>query len=166
MHAKLKAVYAKSHSAGEQDTWLTPPDMLKCLGKFDLDPCCPPKMPWKTAKKMIHEPQNGLVANWAGRVWCNPPYSKPAPWVEKMAAHGNGIILLPANIDTKYGQLALLSGSAVFFVAGRLLFHREDGSLSSGRFLRNMLVCYGKHNIESLRQLQKNYVAGALMALA
>jgi len=36
------------------DIWLTPIELIKALGKFDTDPCCPDTpMPWKTAKRMI-----------------------------------------------------------------------------------------------------------------
>jgi len=35
------------------DRWLTPPDLLAKLGEFDLDPCCEPWMPWRTAKRML-----------------------------------------------------------------------------------------------------------------
>ena len=30
-------------------TWLTPPAWIEALGPFDMDPCCPPVMPWPTA---------------------------------------------------------------------------------------------------------------------
>jgi len=32
-----------------KDEWLTPPDIIKALGPFDLDPCAPIVRPWPTA---------------------------------------------------------------------------------------------------------------------
>lgn len=37
----------------KSDTWLTPPEIIKALGIFDLDPCCPENMPWPTANIML-----------------------------------------------------------------------------------------------------------------
>lgn len=31
--------------------------------------------------------QDGLVGPWVGKVWCNPPYSNPAPWADRIARH-------------------------------------------------------------------------------
>lgn len=59
-----------------QKTWLTPPEIIRALGEFDLDPCCPPAMPWSTAKKMVCRPDDGLAVTWEGRVWLNPPYGR------------------------------------------------------------------------------------------
>jgi hypothetical protein len=33
-----------------KDEWLTPPEIIKSLGEFDLDPCSPINRPWDTAK--------------------------------------------------------------------------------------------------------------------
>lgn len=44
------------------DIWLTPPDLIQKLGEFDLDPCCPNNLNWKTAKEFysLENGQDGL----------------------------------------------------------------------------------------------------------
>ena len=75
-----------------EKTWLTPPEIIDALGPFDLDPCCPPTMPWRTAAQMVHWPNDGLKVDWTGkRVWCNPPYGRDAvPFLRKMAENKTG----------------------------------------------------------------------------
>lgn len=75
-----------------EKTWLTPPHIIEALGPFDLDPCCPPTMPWHTATRMVHWPDDGLKVDWTGkRVWCNPPYGREAiPFLRKMAENRTG----------------------------------------------------------------------------
>lgn len=75
-----------------EKTWLTPPHIIEALGPFDLDPCCPPTMPWHTATRMVHWPADGLKVDWTGkRVWCNPPYGREAiPFLRKMAENRTG----------------------------------------------------------------------------
>lgn len=77
---------AMNADSGEK-TWLTPPHIIEALGPFDLDPCCPPKMPWRTAEQMVCRPDDGLAVDWTGqRVWLNPPYGREAvPFLRKMA---------------------------------------------------------------------------------
>ena len=62
---------------------------------FDLDPCSPGKHK-SNSPAIVHYsfPQNGLELPWRGRVWLNPPYSKPTPWVDKFIENGNGVALL------------------------------------------------------------------------
>ena len=69
-----------------EKSWLTPPQIISSLGEFDIDPCCPPNMPWKTAKRMVCQPENGLEVDWTGkRVWLNPPYGRESvPFLIKM----------------------------------------------------------------------------------
>lgn len=135
------------------NTWLTPPWLIEALGTFDFDPCCPPNMPWSTAVRMNHwPPSDGLAVEWRGRVWCNPPYSRPLPWIEKMSEHGHGMMLLPSkSMDARWGQRLLQTSDAVLFLAGRLLFHHVDGTESSGKWSPYCLAAYGEADVFALR---------------
>ena len=83
------------------DEWLTPPEILQCLGAFDLDPCSPIKRPWNTAIRHYTISDNGLMLPWEGRVWMNPPFGREAiKWMRRMVAHGDGIALIPARTET------------------------------------------------------------------
>ncbi len=65
--------------------------------EFDMDVASPPEgIPYIKAKKYLSQKENGLVTDWSGFVWCNPPYSNVEPWVKKMKEHRNGIMLLPS----------------------------------------------------------------------
>ena len=65
------------------DEWLTPPEIIKALGEFDLDPCSPVNRPWDTAKKHFTKFDDGLNKEWDGRVWVNPPYGRETfKWLE------------------------------------------------------------------------------------
>lgn len=115
---------------GATDTWLTPPEIIHSLGEFDLDPCCPPVMPWQTAKKMLHHPlQDGLTESWLGRVWLNPPYGDEVDmWCKKMAVHNRGTMLIFARTETNWWHDYIWQhATAVLFLRGRLHFHHVDG---------------------------------------
>lgn len=130
----------------KSETWLTPPSWISRLGPFDLDPCCPPNMPWRTAVKMLTEAEDGLAQPWHGRVWLNPPFGRKAVWwLKKLADHGNGIALIPARTETEmFYEQVWARADAICFVKGRPHFHREDGtraSFNSGAPIA--LVAYG-----------------------
>ena len=95
-----------NHRATEDttETWLTPPEIMSALGAFDLDPCCPPDMPWRTATYLNHQGMSdGLAMEWPAsrRVWLNPPYgNKTFDWMEKLAHHKLGVALIFARTET------------------------------------------------------------------
>lgn len=136
------------------DTYLTPPAWVKALGPFDLDPCCPPVMPWPTAARMLTVRDNGLTAPWEGRVWLNPPFGQQAAlWLRRLAyEHRNGIALIPARTETAmFYESVWAKADAVCFVRGRPHFHFEDGSrapFNSGAPI--CLIAYGEDNAERL----------------
>jgi hypothetical protein len=115
------------------NTWLTPLSLIQSLGEFDLDPCCPSKMPWRTAKHMNLWPwsgQCGLQMEWEGRAFLNPPYgTETFKWMQKFAIHQRGVALIFARTDTKgFHDHIFGKAKAIYFLKGRVKFHREDGS--------------------------------------
>lgn len=64
-----------SHQSAKMinDEWLTPPEIIKDLGPFDLDPCAPIVRPWDTAKRHFTVNDNGLLQQWGGGICMAQP---------------------------------------------------------------------------------------------
>ncbi len=89
-----------------KDEWLTPPDLIKSLGTFDLDPCAPIKRPWNTAKNHFTINDMGLMQNWHGRVWLNPPYgSETGNWLGKLKLHNEALAKAKSSNGLLFLQL-------------------------------------------------------------
>ena len=136
------------------DEWLTPPEIIKSLGGFSLDPCSPIKRPWETAENHYTIEDDGLNKEWLGRVWCNPPYGKETfVWLDKLAAHGDGIALIFARTETKgFHSQIWEKADAVMFFKGRLRFHYVDGSRGDSANAPSCLVAYGSENVKALER--------------
>lgn len=152
----------------ETTTWLTPPHVHEALGTFDLDPCAAPN--WPTAKRHIIQPDCGMMADWEGRIWLNPPYKsrkdEPCPgmcppdthgndawdWLEKLAAHGSGTALIFARTETAgFVEQVWNKATAVKFLHGRLYFHRPDGTRAGADSgAPSVLVAYGNRDAAAL----------------
>jgi hypothetical protein len=135
------------------ETWLTPPEIIKALGEFDLDPCCPPVMPWRTAKQCFTEREDGLLQTWHGRVWLNPPYSRKAVlWLRRLAQHGNGIALTFARTETSwFFETIWGKATGCLFLEGRIHFHHADGRKAAANAgAPSVLVAYGWDNWDTL----------------
>lgn len=145
----------RSRPVAESHVWLTPPEILAALGPFDLDPCAAPSpRPWPTAARHIELPEDGLTAEWEGRVWCNPPFgSHTGQWLGRMALHGNGIALAFARTDTAmFRAWVWKHAAAVMFLHGRPHFYRPDGERASGNSGGPIvLIAYGEANADALR---------------
>jgi hypothetical protein len=139
----------------KSDTWLTPPEWVEKLGPFDLDPACPPVMPWRTAARVFTKQDDGLKQPWSGRVWLNSPFGREAAlWLAKMAAHGNGIALVPARTETAMFYDSVWGcADSICFVRGRPHFYFSDGRrapFNSGAPIA--LIAYGEANTQALRR--------------
>ena len=172
--------------------WLTPPEWIGLLGPFDLDPCCPPNMPWRTATHYLTSREqcticggsgqfqvadqemgecrscDGLSLPWRGRVWLNPPFGQEAgKWLRKLRDHGNGIALVPARTETvMFYESVWGHASAVCFVKGRPHFYYVDGTrapFNSGAPIA--LIAYGYQNSLTLAKSGLGVVTKETLAL-
>ncbi len=144
-----------SHQSAKmlKDEWLTPPEIIKALGHFDLDPCAPIVRPWNIADEHFTINDDGLSQIWVGRIWCNPPYGlQAALWLERMSIHDNGIALIFARTETRmFFKYVWGKADALKFIKGRLHFHHTDGTKASANAgAPSVLIAYGKHNAEKL----------------
>jgi len=90
------------HDITDKNITLTPLDLISSIGTFDLDPCG--LVFHKTAEKIISLPTDGLIEEWNGTVWLNPPYSNPKPFIKKLSEHGSGVALVLNSTDTGWFQ--------------------------------------------------------------
>lgn len=150
-----------SHDSGS-NVWLTPPGIIEALGPFDLDPCAVHPRPWDTAAHHIAPPDDGLSADWHGRVWLNPPYTDVGKWVDKLADHGTGTAITFARTETRwFVETVWRRASAVMFLHGRLHFHLPDGSRARGNAgAPSALVAFGDLDV---RRLAESGLPGTLV---
>lgn len=133
---------AANRKRADTDTWLTPRYILDYLGRFDLDPCGAHQRPdWTGCQKQFTSLSDGLAASWEGRVFCNPPFSNAAPWIERCSKHRNGITLVAASIESiAWRKFVWPSAKAVLLLHGRTRFANLDGSQTTGRPLRSIAL--------------------------
>lgn len=151
-HRYMNTSFEKSKNS--TDEWYTPKEIIDALGEFDLDPCAPMRPLWRTARVMYNKEQDGLKQKWEGRVWLNPPYSRPTieHFVTRMVEHNNGIALLFNRLDNKMFQdVVFPKAKGILFMKGRIKFHREDGTIGESPGCGSILVAFGEENAETLR---------------
>ena len=133
--------------------WLTPPEFVLKLGKFDLDPCSPVNPPFVHAVVNYTILDDGLIREWIGRVYLNPPYGKGMEmWLEKLKKHGNGIALIFARTETKcFFEHIWNDAHGVLFVKGRIKFYHVSGIQGGTPGAPSVFIAYGKENANALR---------------
>lgn len=151
---KLEMNTTFEKSANSTDEWYTPKEIIDALGEFDLDPCAPVAPPYKTANVMYNKNDDGLKQEWKGRVWLNPPYSRPLIecFVKRMAEHGNGIALLFNRCDSKMFQDVIFEkATAMKFLRNRIRFFRPDGTRGDSPGCGSILIAFGEDNAEVIK---------------
>lgn len=144
--------------------WLTPPELVKKFGEFDLDPCSPENAPFLHAKNNFTVLDDGLKKEWFGRVYLNPPYGRGMElWLEKLKFHGNGIALIFARTETKcFFEHIWNDADAVLFVKGRIRFYHISGIQAGTPGAPSVFIAYGKENAKAL---QKSGIEGRFLEL-
>lgn len=104
---------------------------------------------------------NGLEQHWShfSTAWCNPPYSKLDPWLEKAVAEAadgcTTVMLLPTpNGEERWGRWLYDTASEVIFINGRLTFLDSGGKPRAGNNRGSIIAIYRGHDIGNTRYRQ------------
>lgn len=139
---------------------ITPEEILRPLGMFDLDPCAPVIRPWDMARHHFTIEDNGLMREWFGRCWVNPPYGRQLHlWIAKMNLHRNGICLIPSRTGSPWFHRQVYEqADGIYYLEDRIWFRDIYGNKilakSTGKPGNcghdSILIPYGKLNIEAI----------------
>lgn len=132
--------------SSKSDMWETPQylfDKLNSKFNFDVDVCATKEN--AKCEKFYTKKQNGLLKEWKGVCWCNPPYGREIiKWVRKASISAkNGatvVMLIPARTDTKWfhDYIYKKENVKIKFIRGRLKF----GSAKNAAPFPSMLVLF------------------------
>lgn len=118
--------------------WYTPPCYIesarKVMGKIDLDPAsCSAADETVMASKYYSINEDGLLQEWSGKIWLNPPYSLVQKFTSKLleSEFDQAIILVNNATETQWFRSLAEKASAMVFHTGRLKFIKPDKELSA-----------------------------------
>ncbi len=145
--------FNKAHKLESSDEHYTPKIVFDTLGlTFMLDVCAPSGgVPWIPAINYFDKQKNGLENPWSGLVWMNPPFSKPAPWVDKFIAHNDGIALCVVSKSIWFNNLWNAADAIVPFPRN-WKFERPDGSKKTISF-QSFLFALGSDSAKALNKM-------------
>lgn len=141
-----------SYNSGENE-WYTPPEYIEAarrvMGGIDLDPASS-----DIANKIVKahtyytKVANGLVQEWHGRTWLNPPYSPEliklfvSKYYESVenGTVTEGIVLVNNATETQWFYQLVECSSAVVFTKGRVRFLDPEGN--PGAPLQGQAILY------------------------
>lgn len=122
--------------------WETPQALFNALDAryhFDIDVCA--RAGNAKCKRFFSPEEDGLVQEWQGACWMNPPYGREiVKWVRKAyetsLRGGTVVCLLPARTDTTWWHEYCMRGK-IEFIRGRLKF---GGAKNSAPFPSAIVV--------------------------
>lgn len=141
-----------AHASGENE-WYTPSQYIEAartvMGSINVDPASTAAAnEIVKADRFYSLDDNGLVADWYGNVWMNPPYAQPAvsmfsaKLVEQWEC-GNvqsAIVLINNATETVWFQSLVRCACAVCFPLARVRFWQPGGA--TGAPLQGQAVLY------------------------
>lgn len=126
-----------------KDYWETPWDVIKYVSdRFPLvlDVCTDgrnAKTGLFVTNSLIYDWHTIVTMNGGGYIWCNPPYSNPAPFTDKLietVEKGTGsVVLVNAATSSSWFHRVMNASSEVWIPEGRIAFYDPDtGSVANG----------------------------------
>lgn len=147
------ALFKEENYENKTDEWATPDSLIRPLssavGGFDLDPCSGAEET-PHADKTYTAADGGLKQPWTGTVFCNPPFSAKADWIEKAVDETeNGgadlvVMILPVDTSTEWFHDLVAHSVAVCFMGpGRVDFDRRDKAGGQQPNFATMIAVFG-----------------------
>ena len=151
MTEQLNLAFDDSEIVTNTDDYYTPAWIFEALNlKFDIDVASPVGgIHYIPAQRYFTIYDNGLAQDWAGqKVWMNPPYSKPQPWIDKWLENGNGIALLPL-VKSKWLNQIWNEADGIALLPSNLKFWRKGKE--AGIPIECILAAVGADNFKALK---------------
>ena len=130
------------------------------MGSIDLDPASSDiAQQIVGAAKYYTAETNGLVDDWYGNVWLNPPYSSEliVKFVDKLIMElpriSQAMVLVNNSTETEWFNKLISNASAVCFPKGRVKFCMPDGTI--GAPLQGQALLYFGAEIEKFIEVFK-----------
>ncbi len=148
------------------DDWYTPGWIFAGLAlRFSIDVAAPTGgVDWIPADRWFDESTDGAAQPWHGTVWCNPPYSDPSSFARRIVDHGDGCLLIRADLSTRWAFHAYQHADALWVPQGRLSFESADGGIKGGSSFTSVMLGYGERAVMGMQRLEG--VNGATRLLA
>jgi hypothetical protein len=155
--------------------WCTPGWVFEALGvTFDLDPCGPageqdiPAGKW--CARMYRPPEDGLIGDWYGLVWLNPPWSGrlASPFLRRAAEHadhgGSVIAALPARPGEGWFHRHVFdTADLLLWHEGRIAYQRPDGTLDKAPPVGTVFAAWGRRGVQVLARSSLRGIRQALV---
>ncbi len=146
------------------DDWFTPLFLLKRVQEFYggdfLDPASSDLVaPYVKASRHYTKEDNGLLQEWEGKVWLNPPYSKPliTQFTEQLLSEyesGNideALVLVNSCTETKWFQGVCSEAYLRIDIKGRLHFWHPEKKSDSPRYGQSLFY-FNKNRSYAVRK--------------
>jgi hypothetical protein len=135
------------------DDFLTPPEIVQAMGDFDLDPCASHRQQMRLAGKEYRFPEdNGLLLQWHGSAFVNPPFSELQAWINRFILHGNGVLLVPARVEVSWFWKLWHHADSIFFTKGPVKYLCPEGK-APPRFFGGAFCAMGAENVQRLQRI-------------
>lgn len=119
------SAYVDWYGKGRVQNWRPPRDLFDRLDRkfrFTLDGAAEPGNELLPLASTADRP-----VEWAGhRVFCNPPWSNIAPFVERAASADLAVLLVPARTNVRWFHRAMYLGAQPMFFLGRPKFELPE----------------------------------------
>lgn len=91
------------------------------------------------------EENSALKQRWPeGWKWCNPPYSKPLPWVKKAAYYRETVMLVHLAVSSEWAKLAKRRANIIIQLQERIRFvHAETQEPGDSNMRDSQLIIFG-----------------------